>query len=313
MTIQILKRRFVDVGLPQDRIVAKGRYQLRKLKNGIYTGEETPWFDNIILDSGLNRWGTGTIISGAAIGTGTATPASTDTGLQTQTHYTTTTGTGAGITAGGSSPYNNTRTFAYRTTLGALSGNYSEVGVGWASGSMFSRALILDGGGSPTTISVASDEQLDIVYQLSVYPPLTDTSTSVTISGVTHTITGRACNVNNVGGDYWALSQTAILLSSLGVGACTNGSIGAITGTPSGSTPGSGSLTTTSDTYINNSYQRTGNYAFGLTFGNLSGGISATIVTWSGKACFQYGLSPAIAKDATKTLILNFSVNWARR
>jgi hypothetical protein len=247
MTIQILKRRFVDVGLPQDRIVAKGRYQLRKLKNGIYTGEETPWFDNIILDSGLNRWGTGTIISGAAIGTGTATPASTDTGLQTQTHYTTTTGTGTGITAGGSSPYNNTRTFVYRTTLGALNGNYSEVGVGWASGSMFSRALILDGGGSPTTISVASDEQLDIVYQLSVYPPLTDTSTSVTISGVTHTITGRACNVNDVGGlaGDWGVSQTVMSLAGVSVAACYNGSIGAITGNPSGSTPGSGSAPAT--------------------------------------------------------------------
>ena len=130
--------------------------------------ERTPWFDNIILDSGLNRWGTAASIAGAAIGTGTATPASTDTGLQSESHYTTTGGTGGGSTALGSSPYNNTVTYVYRTTLGSLNGNYTEVGVGWATGQMFSRALILDGGGSPTTISVTSAQQLDIVYQLSI-------------------------------------------------------------------------------------------------------------------------------------------------
>lgn len=319
MTIQILKRRFVDVGMPQNKVTAKGRYQLRKLKNGIYTGEETPWFDNIILDSGLNRWGTGTIILGAAIGTGTATPASTDVGLQTQTTYTTTAGTGAGITAAGSSPYNNTRTVVFRTTLGALNGNYSEVGVGWASGSMFSRALILDGGGSPTTISVASDEQLDIVYQLSVYPPLTDTFATVSIGGVSYDVTGRALDVNDVsssGGNdaTWGVGLITPVLSTItgGTGVLYTGALAAITANaPSGSFAAGGTPTT--DSYVNNSYTKTGFYSFGLTQGNASGGISASYAPWGEFAAFQYGFSAAIPKDATKTLVLNYSVSWARR
>lgn len=314
----ITAKRFVDVGMPQSRVSAKGRYQLRKLKNGVYTGEETPWFDNLILDSGLNRWGTGTIISGAAIGTGTTTPLVTDTGLETQTTYTATTGTGHNaITAAGVSPYNNTRTFVYRTGLGDLNGNYSEVGVGWESGSMFSRARILDGGGSPTTISVASDEQLDIVYQLSIYPPLTDFTSTLSISAVSYDIVGRASNVNTTSGfSGWAVSQSTVAFtSSLSTNpAVFSGDIGAVTSIPSGTTASLSSVS--SDAYVNLSNQRTASTSFNLTAGNVAGGIKSTRVVWTpgtGTFAFQYSFTPVLPKDATKTLVLNYSVNWARQ
>jgi hypothetical protein len=307
-------RRFVDVGMPKSVAYAAGKYQL--IVRDAYGVEKrrTPWFDNIILDSGLNRWGTGVIIAGAAIGTGTSAPAASDVGLQTQTHYTTTTGTGAGLAAGSAPNYNNTRTIVYRTALGALDGNYSEVGVGWASGSMFSRALILDGGGSPTTISVSSSEQLDIVYQLSVYPPLVDTGPSaVTISGVSYTITGRASIVSAISGvGSWGvqLSNPAMRLwggSFIGY----NGAIGAITGSPGG-TPTSGDGSST-NAYSNNSLTLTGMLTASLTAGNVAGGLSSVVCSWDSQCSFQYGVSPAIPKDGTKTLSLNYSYSWARR
>jgi hypothetical protein len=310
----LLPRRFVDVGMPQSRVSAKGRYQLRKLKNGVYTGEETPWFDNIILDSGLNRWGTGTIILGAAVGTGTTTPAATDTGLETQITYTTTTGTGHNvITAAGVSPYNNTRTFVYRTALGALNGNYSEVGVGWASGSMFSRARILDGGGSPTTISVASDEQIDIVYQLSVYPPLTDFTDTVSISGVSYTVTGRASQVNTTSSSNaaWEVPAATFPLFIIGGSYAFDNGIGAITSGISGGASGGG--VATSNSYSNLSLQRTGFVTSGLADANRPSGIRSTLVIWGDLGGFQYEFSPLIPKDATKTLVLNYSITWARR
>ena len=76
MTIQILKRRFAEFEAPAGKVFAKGRYKLIKIKGGIQISE-TPWFDNLILDSGLNPWGTGTTIAGAAIGTDNTAAATT--------------------------------------------------------------------------------------------------------------------------------------------------------------------------------------------------------------------------------------------
>jgi hypothetical protein len=312
----LMPRRFVDVGMPQSRVSAKGRYQLIKRDAWGVEIERTPWFDNLILDAGLNRWGTGSIISGAAIGTGTTAPATTDAGLETLTHYTTTSGTGSGITVGGSPNYNNTRTFVYRTTLGSLNGNYSEVGVGWGSTTMFSRALILDGGGSPTTISVTSVQQLDIVYQLSVYPPLTDWTDTVTISGVDYAVTGRASSVTATSGTAgsWPVS-TSLIAVAIGVGGSSanafTGALGNITSSPSG-TRYEGSVTAGTDSYVNNSLQATGYESYSLTQGNLTGGIKSTKFWWN-TAAFQYEFSTAIPKDGTKTLSLNYSVTWGRR
>jgi len=305
-------RRFVDVGMPTSKVCAAGRYQLVKHERGIEL-ERTPWFDNIILNQGLERWGTNFIIAGAAIGTGTSTPDVTQNGLDTQTHFTTTTGTGDGlISALGSSPYNNTRTFVFRTTLGALNGNYTEVGVGWASGAnMFSRALILDGGGSPTSIAVNSAQQLDIVYQLSVFPPLIDIGPDVvTISGVDYDVTGRASSVNDT--SRWPVPNNAITFGYNGQTAfAASETIGAITAGPTGG--GSGTVgTQTSDAYVGSSLQRTGYESYSLVQGNESGGIKVTRAGWA-FGVFQYLFDPVIPKDGTKTLVLNYSINWARR
>jgi hypothetical protein len=233
--------------------------------------------------------------------------------LVTQVHYTTTPGTGHNaITALGSTPYNNTRTFVYRTTLGALNGSYSEVGVGWVTGSMFSRALILDGGGSPTTISVASDEQVDIVYQLSVYPPLTDFVDTVTISGVGYDVTGRACVVNGTTAvDGWQVATSAVALNSgTNFHALYPGAIGAVTTNPGGIGQAGGVPTT--DSYSNGSYTRAGSVLWGLTSGNAVGGALAAKVPWTSWN-FQYEFDPVIPKDSTKTLVLNYSTSWGRR
>ena len=310
----ILPRCFVDVEAPTSQLTMAGRYQL--IKRNAYGTEldRTPWFDNILLDSGLNRWGTGGCISGAAIGTGTSTPLATQTQLDTQTLFTTDAGIGGGQSVLGTSPYNNTYTVVYRTPLGGLNGNYSEVGVGWASNALLSRALILDGSGNPTTIAVNSAQQLDIVYQFSVFPPLVDTSNSVTISGVGYTVTGRAMNVNSAGGFFgWYPNAIVGPFDYLNVSSwdpIRNGTIGAITSGPSGSPANAQSATLGS--YSNNSLSQAGRLTCSLTEGNVSGGIGALSLR-VGPASFQYGFSPVIPKDGTKTLSLDFSVNWARR
>lgn len=313
--------RFVDVGMPTVGMTTKGRYMLIKRDAWGTEIERTPWFDNIILDSGLNRWGTGLVIAGAAIGTDSTAPNAAQTGLLAQTTYTTGTGTGNGtVSALGVSPYNNTYTVVYRTVLGQLNGNYYEVGVGWLTGNMFSRALILTGGGVPTSISVTSVQQLDIVYQLSVYPPLTDTGpTTITISGVDYDVTGRACQVNTLSGSgspSWnpSLSAAGAIGGTLSFNSFANtytGTLGAITASPSGTSDPGGTIT--ADSYANNSLQRTAYATYSLTQANVSGGIKSTRFWWGSLAGFQYEFNPVIPKDSTKTLVLNYSINWARR
>lgn len=312
--------RFVDVGMPAVGMTTKGRYMLIKRDAWGVEIERTPWFDNIILDSGLNRWGTGLVIAGAAIGTDNTAPDVAQTGLLAQTTYTTGAGTGHGtVSALGVSPYNNTYTAVYRTVLGQLNGNYYEVGCGWATGAMFSRALILTGGGSPTSISVTSSQQLDIVYQLSIYPPLTDTGpTTITISDVNYDVTGRACQVNTTayaGNPAWnpgaAATGPVSGISSFTFPNTYTGTLGAITASPSGTSDSGGSVTT--DAYSNNSLQRTGYATYSLTQANVSGGIKSTRFWWGALAAFQYEFDPVIPKDSTKTLVLNYSINWARR
>jgi hypothetical protein len=311
--IWVPRTKIVEVEHKAACIGMKGRYMLRKVNRWGQTIQETPWFDNLILNAGRNRMGTGAAIAGAMIGTGTGTPDVTETALNAQTTYTTTPGTGAGVVSNNSSPYENTRTFVYRTALGALNGNYSEVGVGWASGNCFSRALIVDAGGSPTTIPVASDEQLDIVYQLSVFPPLTDFTDTVTITGVGSVgVTGRAANVNQTSSGGWiaGASSTITLTSSVGGATTYNGAIGAITGSPS--SPSGGTGVAQVDTYSSGSYNRTGRYNWATNQGNATTGIRSVFAWWDGVgAAFQYEYGTVIPKNNTQTLVLNYSISWA--
>ena len=322
MTFQILLPRYIDVMMPKARVAYSGKFKLAAFKPSIgRVVRETPWFSNIILDSGLNRWGTGAIISGAGLGTDSTVPAAGQTSLLAPATFTTTqTPSGFSTLAAGASPYNNSRIFGYRTALGALNGSYVEVGVGWSSSEYFSRALILDGGGLPTSFPVAVDEQVDIYYQLDQYPSLVDFTDTVMVSGVSTDVTGRACNVNSVSGFGWLPPYAgAITLGSMSNNASVwNNVIGAITDTNPTGTSASGSLTLNTATYVSSSLERTGSITHGPTAGNVSGGIVSTRCVWatSGSTAgmtFQYEWDPVIAKDATKTLVLNYGVGWARR
>jgi hypothetical protein len=304
----ILKRKFVDVELPSG-VGMSGEYKLVVSGPDGEVRRELGPFPNIILDQGLNRLGTATGVLVCAIGTGTVTPAANQSGLQTQSAVTSDLQFGSFTTAG-ASPWWTGFTWGCRFAIGSLNGNYSEVGVGWASeNSMFSRALILDAGGAPTTITVGPGEQLDVFYTLRLYPPLTDVVTTPTIGGVLTTVTTRACGAGQET-TLWRVTsffRTSSLF--IGIAPAWSGSIGSVTGSPSG-TP-SEADTFTTNAYSNNSLTATGTATYGTTRGNV-GRIAAVSAFWS-MAAFQYGFSPAIAKDATKTLVLNMSVSWGRR
>lgn len=293
-------------------------------------------FDNIIVDQGLNYaagGSTGTI-SYCQVGTGTTAAASTDTALVSRIAGTNTNVSdtmSSGTYVAGSPPYiEGKRT--YRFAVGAATGNLSEVGVGWAtSGSLWSRALIADSGGSPTTITILSDEQLDVVYTLRVYPPSTDVTGSVTLAGLSYAYTLRASAIS---GGVWARAP-ANMLEGFVANFNNNttkfqaysGSIGVVTGAPSGTNAAANASCTTAS-YVNNSYQRAVEYKADLSDANLAAGIKSIqfyMMIYNNYNQFGYYqaefVAPAsiatygtnIPKDATKVLKLTLMFTLARR
>lgn len=275
-------------------------------------------FDNIITNQGLNRIGTNSDwLSAVQVGSGTAAPSVNDTGLQSFVAGTTTE-QATSSSAQSTTPYYITRSVTRRFGTGAAAGNLSEVGVGWAAtgSTLFSRALIVDGGGNPTTITVLADEVLDVTYQLRVYPPSTDVTGSVTITGIGSVATTiRAANVTNAAN--WGLSNNGVrggFSESTTVNLAYSGGIGAITATPSGT---SGGAAATNAAYTSGTFQRAATITWGLNAANF-GGINSCMLRLEGSSAsrfgeIQIGFGTTIAKNATNTFTLNASHVWARR
>ena len=269
------------------------------------------WFPNLITTSGANQLGTGTnYLTYCSVGSGNNAPNIADTQLQTRIA---TTGTVNSTTysAQSGSPYYGTTTRQYAFAIGAAAGNLSEVGIGSDAGglALFSRALILDGFGSPTTITVLSSEALYVTYQVNQYVPLTDIVNTVVIGGVTYNYTLRAANATAAA--TWALQNS----DSPGIIQATvyNGALGAITGSPSGTS--ANSTSNANGSYSTGSFTLSGTSTWGLTNGNLSGGITAAQVqfgtTNNSRGAYQVSFSPAIPKDSSHVLTLSFSNSWA--
>lgn len=269
-------------------------------------------FDNLILDAGLNRLGTDAAITFCAIGTGTATPLVSQTVLQAQSQNTSTVISSTATNSGASTPRWTGQIYQFRFAVGSLGGNYSEIGVGWSSTLMYARALIVDGGGAPTTITVGSGEQLDVYYERRVYPPVSDVVTTPTIGGVSTTVTVRSQNAANStiwdASSYPHYNQGGSPLGSF----CEvfNGAIGAVTGVPSGTSSVPSSATNSA--YSNNSYTRNVVVTFAPAEGNLAGGITAAVCRFK-MAALQVGFSPAIGKISGNTLVLTYTTSWGRR
>lgn len=305
-----------------------GRYHLQVIRADGTLRQEIE-FNNLITNQGLD-WvyqpptfavygGTGKNLSGfCCVGTGTTPPANTDTKLGTF-------GTFASVYGNTSIIYSyiagSPSIWQYVTTTtfpaGTATGTWSEIGVGPVgppgalsvttepSGPyLFSHALIVDGGGSPTTISVLSTEQLVVTYTLQLYITNTDVSYPAFLINTTSTTgTLRPTVVSSVQGSMPA--QGASGQTSFNV---YSGSLGTYTGSPSGATVASG-LTSASG------------YSSGSYFCSLSATWSASaplVNTWTVVVAnsmlgnYQFSLSPPVVIGAGASFSLTVNVSWAR-
>ena len=298
----------------------RGRFKMDVVRSDGTIRMSTGWFDNLITNGGLDLIGSSTAYTTFChVGTGSATPANTDTGLQTWLAATSTLPVSATNVASGISPYAGSWTATYRFAAGTATGNISEVGIGSVGSNtgMFSHALVLDSGGSPTTITVLASEALDVTYQLNNYPPLVDVGGSVVISSVTYTTNMRAANA---GGSNWSLSSgVGNYPENLGVGSSggsasiscySTATLGALTTVPSGTGYGT-STTPTLLTYTASNYYRDAQVNFALGDGNAPSGIGSIRfeVGTRGSAAghlgsFQCSFSPVIPKDSSHVMML---------
>lgn len=296
-----------------------GLYMLEAVNKD--TGERrtlAPWFPNLITDSGLNRLGTGGVLSNCSVGSGSATPTVSDVTLQSVVATTTSLLVGDTPGAQASAPYYGYVRKTFRFGEGVAAGNLSEVGIGWAGG-LFSRSLIKDGLGNPTTVTVLSNEYLDVTYEIRCYPPTTDISFQVvSAEGATHDCVVRANIVNQ--GSFWPGANPLIggeIGFTLAVTAhpnaqISNGTLGSLTSGPTGVTDSYLISNPTSLPYVDNSLEREGVYPVPLASGNFAGGISVFTTRWA-LGAFQYSFNPPIMKDNTKTLELRAKISWARK
>lgn len=277
-----------------------------------------PWFDNKILDAGLERLGSGSVVYYCQVGAGSVAPADVDVALGAFIASTSTVQSSSSGTSGAEPWYSYYR-WTFRLAPGVGTGNISELGFGWAAnGSLFSRTLVKDEGGNPITITKLAEETLDVTYELRLYPPAGgDVAFQTTISGQQYDCVSRVANANkyNYNGSGWNPQMLAVY----GIGtpvyywsaaAYETQALGVITGEPAGTPLWTGDQSQ-AQAYVAGSKRRDFVSMWGLNFGNHATGIGAIRFTSSG-CDFQISFNPKIQKTAAKELSLNWSFSWGR-
>ena len=281
------------------------------------TGEKrllSDWQPNLITEYGLERIGSGGCIAAVQVGSGQTTPTINDTQMAAFIAETTTTLNTSTSGASSTAPYYGFTRRVFRFAAGAAQGNLSEVGIRGGPSLLFSRSLIKDANGNPTTITVLANEFLDVTYELRIYAPTVDVTSQFTLNGQTHDCIVRASQCGNA--TFWSTSlhvfaANAIAGSGSGAQGCAvfTGDIGSVTQSPSGTTA---HALVTQKTYSNNSRYLEIDCDFDLNTANFVGGVRSLRAS-SNIGCYQAQFDPPIQKDNTKSLKLTFRFHWARK
>lgn len=301
----------------------EGYFRIEKFKTSD-SGDEIPgsrtvaadWFSNLILNQGLNQMATtSTYLAACQVGSGSTAPAEGQVALVSRIAGTITIPSSVDSVSP-SAPYYCAVTRTYRFAEGVATGNLAEVGVGSSETgtTLFSRSLIKDSGGNPTTITILSDESLDVIYQLRYYAPVSDVTGTVVATGNiggTYDYILRAANVTNSSfATGWQLPEAQTYQGSSLSYAVHDTVIGAITSRPSGTpmtiTP------PTSSAYVSGNYYIDRIATASAAQGNFAGGIRSFFLK-IGIGAYQIQFTPAIPKTSNDVVQLTLRLSWSRR
>ena len=273
-------------------------------------------FKNLIVDQGLNKAAStaiNTLVTRCGVGSSSGIPTTSDTTLGQQVGSYTPVITSTYNHSSGNPVWYTYGRFTYTFPVGAVTGDLREIGFFDSSGSMFSHALIKDGTGNPTTVTILADEQLFVTYEVRKYPAETDqTGTFVlAINGVdtSFSYTARPALINTtISTNYWYGSHQLGVDTNLDkyIVAYESQTLGSVTGTPTGTAvAGSGTI----DTYVPDSFKSTLNCVFDPSIANFTNGIGSMMLCNG----FQVSFDPAIPKNSDRRLVLPLSVVYSRK
>ena len=201
-------------------------------------------------------------------------------------------------------------------TLGSVVGNISELGMSFGSTeSLFSRALIKDVGGNPTTITLTASDQLIVTYYVTLKQEKDSFTGNFNLitNGVSSTISYEV-RPDSIYSDY----NSSLFFSVPNTSTVYLYSGFSFKDPAQNVNPGSSestSVSATGGTYISNSFSRTISFTIPTGTANWAGGIDGFQIFSSSSGSYpryQIKLTPAIMKTNTQTLSMSFTVNWAR-
>lgn len=272
-------------------------------------------FDNLITNSGMDYLANAYFARNVRLGTGTTTPAFTDVALANQLYVSGDIGSGYAVGPAVSGEYCSL-SLTWTLPQGAVVGNLSEVGTSPSSGSnLFSRALIVDGSGNPTTITVTALDILTVVYQLRMYFDTSDHVVNTTVNGTAYTLTSRGQTQTSICMFRWytfgLTGAGGVDTLVLGTGA---GALGPRTGSLTGYTRINASGSQTSS-YTAGTYYRDLVFPVGINSGNHANGITCWDMS-DGADYWGIGVqtvvTPAIMKTNTMSMTITNRLSWAR-
>lgn len=290
---------------------------------------DTGFFDNLITNTGMNR--VGEVITNAqdslasfvalcgrfVVGSGSSEPQFTDTALQNPIAF----ASANPVLNNASSNYERgwyEITVQHQFGQGQAAGNLSEIGIQHtgASGPLWSRALILDGQGNPTTITVLPADFLTCYYTLRIMIPKEDAVFNINVDygedGIVPTVvTGRPLGANDsVPWSGWGLQTVGISSGQSGMQFYTGGLAVPTAFSPLGSAIGGRSDGFSTVPYVTASFERYVTRSCGLNEHNSQTLRTAQLHALMG--LWQIEFNPPLQKNNTQTMTVTFGYSWAR-
>lgn len=287
-------------------------------------------FDNLITNGGLDWWSGAyygmsydTPLNRLSVGSGSSAPQFTDENLQSPVAIVDRQGDiQDGYTVDGNTRFAWTRrtyTFGQGVAAGNLSemGTWCSIGLGGSSPTeriLFSRALITDANGNPTTITILPDEFLTVTYELRVYRPNLATQTNiVNIGGTPREISVSPVWLNNP-----TVGNQRMYVTGVTYDFQISGHLNAAASITQLPTPenlaGAVSVPASSwSSYAAGTYERTATFNFGIGNSGQAWSIEVPVIlVRSQLGYFQMTIDPPLNKNQDQSMTLSIKLTWGR-
>jgi hypothetical protein len=272
---------------------------------------ETPWFDNLITNNGMNLLAsTISLTPNCYIGSGTTTPSVTDTQLANILHTANSVSSPIYTFFDGDEPY--WRAYKIFTfNAGNATGSIREVGVGISPTNLFSRTLVQGVEEIPITIVVLADEKLEVYYERRNYLDKSDQYSPFHMaSGLTNSIYDAQIRASNIGSVPDILSGFGpTRLNDVSFTLSGQKFLGTVYEPISGASVAAS--ISSAAAYIADSHYIDYSFQFNPTVANFTDGVgTGTFQTTQSR--FKFLLSPYVPKNSSYRLRFNIRHTWSR-